>query len=204
MYTKAKIFNLALGALLLNREIADTETDQSNENEVLNTHWETALRSTLEDLDLDSTSTPVVLSLIEEDPTEKWLYAYAYPNAALFVRRIENSSLVDNRSTRVPLRIALHEGQKVIFCNIEDASAEIVTKDVPLTSLASNVGMAIAYKLAMLSAPLIVGKGAQKLRKEITEMYAFYKTEAQELDSRENFNFNDPEIDSEFVEERLS
>ena len=64
--------------------------------------------------------------------------------------------------------------------------------------------MAIAYKLALLSAPLLVGKGAKTLRKEISENYIIAKGEAQETDSLENFNYESDWERSEFVEARLS
>ena len=203
MYTKAKIFNLALGALLLQKKISDPETDTSNENKVLGTHYDVAFQSTLEDLDLDSTSTEEVLALVATDPNTLWLYAYLYPANCAFFRRIQSVSEVDNRTTHISKRVSMYQGQKVIFTNEEDAIAEFIPHDISLTHLSANVGLAIAYRLAFLSSPLIVGKGALKLRESIKQDYLLAKGEAQEKDKRENFSFNDESIDSEFVEARL-
>jgi hypothetical protein len=63
VHTKAGIFNLALGALLLNRQVTNADTDTSNEARVLRTHYDLALFSALEDLDLDSTATRVAARL---------------------------------------------------------------------------------------------------------------------------------------------
>ena len=202
MYSKAKIFNLALGFLLLQRQIVNPDTDQSNEAKVLLSHWDTALWSTLEDMDLDSTSTQATLTLVEQDPTDLWTYAYKYPAKCVFLRRIQSAMEVDNRSTHIPKRIAIHDGEKVIFTNQAEPIAEYISSDLPLSALSPNAAMAIAAKLADLSASLITGKGARELRKDIMEKYVFYKAKAQEQDQRENFVYSDPVVDSEFVEAR--
>jgi hypothetical protein len=204
MYSKAKIFNLALGALLLQRQVIDPETDKSNEAKVLLTYYDIAFRSTLEDLDLDSTSTQADLELIEEDPTDSWGYAYKYPSDCAFFRRIQSSATVDNRTTHIPKRVAIHEGKKVIFTDQIEAIAEYISFDVPLASLSATAGLAIAYRLAILSAPLVTGKGAQKLMEMIEKKYVTTKAEAQKQDREENFSFNDDTVDSEFVETRMS
>lgn len=204
MYSKAEIFNLALGALLLTKEISDPATDPSKECRVLNVHWNTALRSTLVDLDLDMTTTEKLLELIEENPTDLWLYAYKYPSNCAFFRRIQTSVLKDTRRTKVPLRMANHNGVKVIFTNAEDAIGEYIPYDASLNLLNPSAGLAVAYRLAQLSAPLVVGKGALALRKDISSLYVIAKAEAQEHDRLENADFDDDETISEFVETRLS
>lgn len=203
MWTQAKICNIALSALLLQRQITNLDTDTSNEGKVLKTHFNAALYSSLEDMDLDSTSTVVTLELLEEDPDDIWDYAYKYPkNCALF-RRIVSPVETDNRKTHIPKRVRMHRNKKSIFTNQDEAQAEIITTDFPLDMLSTNAGLAVAYKLAMLSSPLIVGKGSDKLREEIERKYAFYKAEAQEQDRIENFTFQDDETISEFVEARM-
>ena len=203
MYSKAQIFNLALGALLLNRRIINTDTDTSNERAVLNTHYDTAFRATLEDLDLDSTSTQADLELIEETPTDHWTYAYKYPSNCALLRRIQSGSIMDNRSSHIPKRVAIHDGAKVIFTNQAQAIAEYISDEVPLSTLSATAGLCVAYRLALMSAPLVTGKGAAKLIDSIQKQYVITKAEAQEQDRRENFNFEDDTTQSEFVEARV-
>ena len=204
MFTKAKIFDLAANALLLTRRFIDPDTDKSNEAKVFLTNYDIALRSTLEDLDLDSTSDVKTLELVEEDPNDQWLFAYKYPSNCAIFRRIQSTELMDNRYSHIPRRIGMYEGQKVIFTNEADAIAEYVAYDVPLSSLSANAGLAVAYKLATLSAPLITGKGAQKLIEAIQAKYIVAKAEAQEKDKNENFNYVEDHISSEFVAARTS
>ncbi len=210
MYAKADIYNLAIGMLLLQRQIAQTDTDPSNECKVMNIHYDAAFQSTLEDMDLDSTSTEVTLQLLMANPNAAWDWAYKYPDNCAFMRRIKSCEVMDNRSSRILKRIGMFVVPpstvpiKTVFTTQCNAVAEIIMSNVPLGSLTATAGLAVAAKLAMLSAPLIVGKGSDKLRKEIQEKYVIFKAQAQEQDQRENFNFQSDALQSEFVEERTS
>jgi hypothetical protein len=77
-------------------------------------------------------------------------------------------------------------------------------KDVPLSILSANAGLAVAYKLAMLSAPLIVGKGADRLMKTIQANYVMAKASAQEKGALENYSAQSDALQSEFVSARTS
>lgn len=204
MYTKAKIYNLTLGLLLLQRRVVDPDTDLSNECKVLNTHWETAFHSTLEDLDLDSLSSEKTLELLASDPNEYWLYAYKYPSDCAFFRRIKSGVLVDNRKTHIPKRVAIHEGKKAIFTNEQEAGIEYIPDNVSLSCLSAADALCLAHNLAILAAPLVTGKGAAKLITKLEQGYIIAKARAQAKDAKENFTFRDDETESEFVEERLS
>ena len=204
-FTKEKIYNLALSALLLSEEVIEISTSKSNNISILNRFYDIAFASTLQDLDLDSTSEPITLELIEELGDDyNWDYVYKYPSNCIFLRRIKSSAVTDNKSTHISKRVAQYEGQKAIFTNEYQAVAECIPKDLSLESLSPMAGLAVAYKLAILSAPLAVGKGAKTLRKEINDNYIIAKTEAQETDSLENFNYESDWQRSEFVEARLS
>lgn len=204
-YTRVKVYNLALSILLLSREVSDYLTDDTEEVRVLNTHWDVALEATLKDLDLDSTSTPITLELIETLPNDHiWTYSYKYPTNCAFLRRIESIALTDTEITHIAKRTAIKDGVKVIFTDEVEAVGECIPKDVPISSLSAPAIMCLASKLANLSAPLLVGKGAKTLRKEIKEEYVVYKLEAQEADARENFNYENDAQNSEWVRERIS
>ena len=204
-FTKEEIYNLTLSTLLLSEEVIEISTTKSNNVKILNRFYNIAFQSTLQDLDLDSLSQPITLELIEELPEDHvWDYAYKYPTNCVFFRRIESGVATDNRSTHIAKRTGIHDGQKVIFTNKYQAIAECIPKDVPLEALSPMAALTVSYKLAFLSSPLLVGKGAKTLRKEIREDYAISKLEAQETDVLENFKYESDWQRSEFVEERLS
>lgn len=204
MHSKAKIFNLALGALLLSRRIIDAEADTSNEAKVLQLNWDVAFSATLEDLDLDSTSTQANLALQIENPNNLWLYAYKYPSDCAFFRRIQSCNVSDNRESHIPKRVAMIGSQKVILTNEYAAIGEYISSDISIESLSATAGLCVALRLASMSAPLVTGKGARALIEGIDKKYVTTKAEAQELDRRENFNFVDPAVESEFVGARTS
>lgn len=212
-FTKTKIYNLALSALLLADQVSNADTDESNNINVLNTFWDIALESTLQDLDLDGLSEPITLLLLANlkdeadaayDYDSPWDYVYKYPTNCALLRRLESNVATDNRYSHISKATGQFDSQKAIFTNQYQAIGKCIPKDVPLESFNAMAGMALAYKLAFLSAPLIVGKGAKALRKDIKEEYVFAKLESQETDKLENFNYEDEWTRSEFVAERLS
>jgi len=203
-YSKVKIFNLALSALNLTREISDAEGDNSNEARVLRLNYDIAFAATMEDLDLDGISSQKDLELIEEDPNELWGYSYKYPTDCVYLRRIQSCAVTDDRSTFIKRRVAVIDGQKVILTNEYMAIAEYISSDIPLSALSSNAGLCVAYRLAMLAAPLITGKSANTLKKDIKVQYDLFAGDAKEHDHLENQNFEEPEVMSEFVRERIS
>src|ERR1700677_757783 len=161
MYTQAKIYNLALGALLLTRQISDVFTDPSNENRVLNVHWDVAFQSAVQDMDLETTATSVPLALFKKRPIPGWKIAYTYLQDCLFLRRLlrhcdggdyyyywRSRRHKDTNDSQVPRQIAQYQGVKVIFTNEYKSHAELILSTFPLTSLSAPAGLAIAYRLA--------------------------------------------------------
>lgn len=214
MYTQATIYNLALQALLLTREIINPATDKSNEAKVLNQLWPIAFKTSLMDMNLDSTATQTDLELLHDFTTDPiningrqgpvWKYAYKYPDNCAFFRRIVSCNVIDDKSTHHPKRVLIWNNKKTIFANEQYAIGEMIQINFPLQTLSAPAGQAMAYYLAMMSAPLIVGKGAKALRESIEKMYAMLKAIAQEQDANESFSFQRDENMSEFVKTRLS
>lgn len=205
MYSKVKLYNLALNLLLLQRQIIDPTTDKSNEVKVLNQNWDMALRMALEDMDLDSTSQPYTLQMLAMNyGPQANHYVYAYPPEASFVRRLDSGFRTDNRYTKIDMRVGIYGTQKAIFTLQGQAIAEVIRHDMDLSALSAPAGVPIACRLAILSAPLIVGKGARRLMVQLENEYKTYKAFAQSQDARENFNYEPDQITSEFVAERMS
>ena len=204
MASKESIFNLALSALLLQRQVTNATTDKSNEANVLRANFDSAFRRTLQDLDLDSTSTIAPLAITAEQPIDQWAYAYTYPADCAFFRRIESGVQRDNRYTHIEKRVGIFGGVKVIFCNEPNAYAQYVSSTTPLTSLSASVELAVALNLAIMSTPLIVGKGARTLMEQLMQRYLMAKLDCQEQDRNESFSYSTDDEESEFVAERTS
>jgi hypothetical protein len=214
VFTKAIFFNLALQALLLSRQIVDTNSDKSNEAKVLNQIYDIAFKSALFDMDLDSTASQSNLELVTDftvlpppvngQPGPLWNYAYKYPSNCAFFRKVVSCNVIDDKSTHIPKRILIEDGKKMILTNEQYAIGEFIATDFPIQTLSAPAGMTIALRLALMGAPLIVGKGAKTLMNEIRQRYIDSKAEAQALDSRESFSFQHDSNLSEFVKERMS
>lgn len=203
-FTKPQIFNLALNKLLLQRQISNADTDNSNEAKVLRTVWDVAFESTLCDLDLDSLATQADLALIEEDPNDLWLYSYSYPSDCIKFRRLQSNVIKDDESTHIDKAVRVKSGVKCIFTNQEDAIIEYISSDVPLSALGASAALALACRLAVMAVPLIAGKGSKSLKESLENDYKIAKAEAQEDDANENFNPDDPATESSWVRERTS
>lgn len=203
MYSKEDIFNLSLSALKLQRRITNADTDQSNEAKVLRSVWTPALNSTLQDLNLDSTADVVELELIDSNPNKLWQYVYKYPTDCAFFRRIRSCVRKDSRRTHIARSIGMYEGEKGIFTNEYQALGDYISNNVPLSALSATAGLAMSVRLALLASPLVTGKGATALLTALTELYKLHKAEAQEQDRLENFNYDDPWVESEFAATRL-
>lgn len=204
MFTKEKIFNLALSALLLQRQVVDANTDTSPEAKVLRQWYDVAIRMALAEMDLDETSSQITLELVATDPVHGWCFAYKYPSNCAFFRRLQSCAVIDSKYTHISKRVAQFNGQKVIFTNKERAIAEFIPTNLDLANISPAAGAAIALRLATLSAPLITGKGAAKLIEKLNANYIATKAEAQAKDQQENFSFQTDETISEFVAVRTS
>lgn len=204
MSSKVKIYNMALSALLLSRQVTDPDSEiNTNEVRVLNQFWDDALSLVLQELDLDCLSERIPLELIEELDEGPWNYVYRYPDRCAFLRRIESPVITDNSSTHIAKRVGIYQDQKAIFTNEYAAIGECIPLDVSLTALTVHASFAVSYMLAFLSAPLLAGKGAKSLREEIYKSYQLSLMKAQEHDKLENFSYDSPAVRSEFVAARL-
>jgi hypothetical protein len=204
MFDKTKIFNLALAALFLQKRISNADTDQSTETQTLQTFWDTAYWSALQELDLDSTSSRKPLELVKDNPNTFWRYAYKYPSDCIFLRRIVSTNLTDDQESKIDLRVELFENQKCIMTNEQFAEVEYISKDVPLSTITAEAALFISLKLAKLSVPLIVGTNSAAVMKSIDESYVKAILDAQRKDSNETTIYQPEWMRSEFAKARMS
>lgn len=204
MYAKVDLFNLALGALLSTKKIINTDDDTSRENTILNVHWTAAWNASLSDMDLNRTSRQKTLELLVKNPNNLWQFAYKYPADCAFLRRLQSGVVKDDPESHIPKITIDHSGTLAIYTNQVDAIVEYISNEVNPKLLSAHAGLAVGYQLAMLSAPLISGKGATAIRKQVVDMYRIAVASAKEHDLLENHIFETDQEKSELVKERLS
>lgn len=173
MYSKTKIFNLALQALFINKRVSNADTDSSTEAHSLRTQWDFIYPQALADLDLDSTSMTKTLELVVERPNTKWQFAYQYPSDAALIRRINNCHVLDDESTKIHHRVELYDYNgsiiKVIMTNKVDSEIEYISKNIPVDTLTPEAAQFIAIKLAIACISLIVGEKSTQVEKRLNE-----------------------------------
>ena len=171
MYDKTKIFNLALQALFINKQISNADTDKSTEATVLRNNWDFVYPQVLAELDLDSTSQTKTLELLTDRPNQKWRYAYKYPNDIALLRRIDNCYVTDDIDSVVSHRIELFtfngDTTKVIMTNRADSEIEYISTNVPADTLTVQAGKYAAIRLAKESVSLTVGEKSATVSKTL-------------------------------------
>lgn len=207
MYSKTGIFNLALSALFLQKKIADSETDTSKETLILNAHWDIAWNTGLQELDTDSISVTEALELIDETPDVHWQFAYKYPENCAFLRRLvpqDGGELTDDELSRIDKKISRFMGEKAILTNEASAYAEYIPNDISPDDLNAEEALFIAYKLARLCLPLIIGKDSDNVAKLLEARYEQAHLDARAKSAKETSIYSPDWQRSEFVKHRLS
>jgi hypothetical protein len=207
MYDKTGIFNLALSALFLQKKISDSETDVSKETLVLRSHWDAAWNIGLQELDTDSIAVTESLELLATAPDSNWDYAYKYPNNCAFLRRVVpelGGEVTDDTLSVIDRKITRYSGNKAIFTNEINAKAEYIPNDINPDDLNAEEALFIAYKLARMCLPLIIGKDSDNVAKLLEARYEQAHLDARAKSGKETSIYIEDWQRSEFVKHRLS
>lgn len=207
MYDKTGIFNLALSALFLQKKISDSETDTSKETLILRSHWDAAWNIGLQELDTDSIAVTVALELLAEAPDSNWAYVYKYPVNCAFFRRIVplvGGQVTDDTIDAIDRKIGRYLTNKAIFTNEREAKGEYIPNDITPDDLNAEEALFIAYKLARLCLPLIIGKDSDNVAKLLEARYEQAHLDARAKSAKETSIYQEEWQRSEFVKHRLS
>jgi len=187
MYNKTRIFNFALNALSCTKRLQSADSDDSTEAMNLRDLWDVAVESFLQEVNISELNEIVTLTLVATDPNDHWDYAYAYPSGAALVRRVLSDFKVDNNETRVDFTKGIHDGAAVIFCDKQDAKAEVAKDTNLFIALSANSALALAYKLAWLAHALIqTSLDPVKAEQALLAKYERFKSLAQVKDAAES------------------
>jgi hypothetical protein len=175
MASKVGICNLALRHLGSTKEIANLETEKSQEASALRRFYDQTLQEIFEEFEWPFASKFVTLNLIAEDPTEEWAFSYRMPVDCLKFRRILNGNRNPLASAREPFREAYDASGRLIFADKATAQAEYtVFVDNPSFYPPLFANMAAA-KLAMYIAPSITAGDPYKMGNRAAAIYAELK-----------------------------
>lgn len=124
-----QIANLAIAHCGISKPISDLATTKSLEAQMCRTFYDLARQATLRDSRWLFAIRQVAPSLVANQPTPEWLYAYQYPSDALRVLRFMSWRLSnDTRQSRIPYTI------------MQPVSVALSTLSTPPTSYAVTTG----------------------------------------------------------------
>lgn len=199
MASKTEICNLALSHLGYGKEIADLDTEQSQEASACRRFYTTAKQAILEDHDWSFATEFATLALIEANPTTEWAFSYRYPTDCLKIKRILSGIRQDTTDTQVPFKLLQDTSGLIIYTDMEDAQIEFI-KDVTENYLPAQFNLAFSFRLAAYLAPRITGGDPFKMKEEMLGQYAL------ELQRAKINNMNEERLDtrpeSEFIRTR--
>lgn len=153
MASKTEICNLAISHLGISKDIANVDTEQSQEAKACRRFYDISRRTTLKDFNWPFATKFIALNLVEEEPNDEWDFSYRYPNDCINAKRILSGQRDDTEASRVRYKISQDDQGIIIYCDRAQAELEY-TVDVTDTELFSDdFKIALSYRLAHYIAP---------------------------------------------------
>jgi hypothetical protein len=151
--SSTEICNLALSHLGVGKEIANLDTEQSQEASACRRFYETARDACLRDFSWPFAMRYDELALVEEDPNDEWLFSYRYPTNCMRILKILSGTRNDTRQTRVPYEIAQDDQGRLLFTDQENAEIRYIYKETDPDKYTPDFILALSYRLAYYIAP---------------------------------------------------
>jgi len=191
---------MALSHLGVSQEVADIETENSQEAIALRRTKTTALEMTLMSAPWPFATAEADLTLVGEDPTDEWGYNYIYPPDCLSFRKIKSGHTTDVRSVRIPFRIVHGTNATEIYTNMEDAVGEYTVNVTNTNRMPVDFKLALSYMWAALSAAKLTGGDPYKLKNDMFSLanQTINKAKARMLNEQQD----DVEPDTEYLTSR--
>lgn len=200
MSTPTEIANTALSHLGVGRDIANIETENSQEANACRRFYVTARDQTLRDFNWPFATKESTLALVSENPTREWSYAYRYPTDCLKLRRIFSGLRNDTRQTRTPFKIVRDASGSLIYTDARDALMEYTFAEVDSQRFPADFAQALALRLAVYIAPRLTSGDPFKMGERAWKLYVIEITRAQASSANEQQDEDKP--DAEWINAR--
>lgn len=201
MASKTEICNLSLSHIGVGKEIADLDTEDSQEANACRRFYDIARDTVFRDYPWPFTTKMAMLGLVEENPTVEWRYSYSYPPDCLRARRILSGVRNDNRQSRVPYRIVKGDSGLLIYTDERDACLEYSAREEDVLRYPPDFINALSLRLAAYIAPRLTRGDQTGLGQRALELYLFemararasahIEEQAEELPDSEFIRFRD-------------
>lgn len=200
MATKTEIANLAIAHLGMGKQIANIDTEQSNEANVMRLFFDTARDAVLEDFDWPFARRYIQLQLVDEAPNSEWGYSYRYPSTAMAIRKIFSGVRNDNRQSRVSYHIGSDNVGRLIFTDQRQAQAIYTRQITDIGVYSAAFIMALSFRLAYYIAPQLTSGDPFKMQDKVYQLYEIELSRARANAVNEEQIDEDPQ--SEFIRSR--
>lgn len=182
MYSKQKIYNLALKNLKISMPINEGDKNW----EVLEEYYEPAFQQVLEATAwVFAENYRKLLKLPEEPLDPNFLFAYDLPNDCASPREIVK---LKNENV-IYFKVATVDNKLQLWCNRDNAVLRYTKNNVSESDFTSNFAIALSWYLAFLAAPSIAGSRATQ--SDCLQIYTQLIDSAQVVNA--NFDNDDAE-----------
>jgi len=195
MSTPVEICNLSLSHLGVGKEIANFETENSQEANACRRFYNISREATLRDFPWPFAMKQAALGLVGENPTTEWGYSYRYPSDCLKLRRILSGLRNDTRQTRIPYKITRDISGRLVYTDQINAQMEYTLNEEDSERFTSDFVMALSLRLAVYTAPRLTSGDPFKLRESTFKLYMLEITRAQATAANEQQDEEKPNAD---------
>ncbi len=179
MAGKTEICNMAISHLGIGKEIANIETEKSEEANACNRFFNVSREAVLADIDWPFATGYFTLNLITEGPDSEWGYSYRYPTNCLSIRRIMSGNRNDTVASTEPYKLLKDSAGKLIYCDKQDAVVEITENITDTSFFSAEFNLALSFRLASYIAPRLTGGDPFKLKGDMLSQYNLELREAR-------------------------
>lgn len=143
----AEVCNIALSSIGSGKPIQDLD-ESSEQADACRTFYDDVRDEVLRDYAWPFAKQSMELNLVESDPNDDWGYAYRYPSAALFIRRIWGAVRNPSLAATIKYDIGSDATGKLIYTDEPDAEIEYTARIEAVSKWDSGYVLAVAYLLA--------------------------------------------------------
>jgi hypothetical protein len=191
MDSSTEICNLALSHIGISKQIADLDSEKSNEGRACRLFFETSRDAVLRDFAWPFATKIETLGLVESAPNDEWDYSYRKPSDCLAERRILSGNRQDTQESKVAYRTAQDDTGLLIYTDKEDAELEYTVRETRVNLWPQDFCLAVSFRLAAYIAPVLTGGDPFKLGDRSIQFYNF------ELGKAQANAFNEEQPDSQ-------
>lgn len=208
MSTPTEICNLALTHLGIGKEIANLDSENSQEANACRRVFDVARQTTLRAMDWPFARKQVFLGLVTDFTaltqttglSYEWNYSYQVPSDSVKFLKILSLTRNDTRQSRVPYSLRNGTQYEEVYTDMQNAQGRYTLDVTDSSRFPADFVLGLSYKIAFLIAPRLTKGDPYKLKKQAEDEFFYTISRAKASALNEEQEEEDP--DSEFIRER--